>query len=264
MMVSVIKVGGQVLEDLTARQSFLTQFAGIPGPKILVHGGGKIATQVATQWNIPTTMIEGRRVTDEKMLDVVTMVYGGLVNKQVVATLQTLGCSALGITGADGGAIEAQKRPPIPIDYGFVGDVKEVNASFFTFLLEQSITPVVAPLTWDPAGQLLNTNADTMASAIAVALSRSGLSTRLFYCFEKAGVLLNAEDESTVIPVLTKSYYEQLKADKVIFAGMIPKLDNAFAAIHAGVSGVWIGSSTEIQAFWGEGKTVGTLILETT
>ena len=263
MTVSIIKVGGQVLENLVERNAFLSQFVSIPGPKILIHGGGKIATQIAEQLQIPTTMIEGRRVTDEKMLEVVTMVYGGLINKQVVAYLQTLGCLALGITGADGAAVVAKKRAPSPIDYGYVGDVIGVNSPFLVGLLHQSITPVVAPLSWESTGGLLNTNADTMASSIAVALSQHGVSTRLFYCFEKAGVLMDADDESSVIPVITKTAYHTLKEEKVIYAGMIPKLDNAFAAIEAGVSSVWIGSSKEIQSFFEGGQSTGTLIQET-
>lgn len=259
-MISVIKIGGQVLDDPSARQLFLTQFATIPGPKILVHGGGKIATQIAAQWQVPTVMIEGRRVTDEKMLDIVTMVYGGLVNKQVVATLQSLGCQALGITGADGGCIRAEKRSPLPIDYGFVGDVKEVRADFFTLMLENQYTPIVAPLTWSAEGYLLNTNADTMASSIAVALAKAGQATRLFYCFEKPGVLLDAEDERTVIPHINPTYYQELRDKQLIFAGMIPKMDNAFAAIQAGVHGVWIGSAREIHRFWTAQEPVGTLI----
>ncbi len=262
MTISIIKVGGQVLENQADRLSFLTQFAIIPGPKILVHGGGKIATQVAQQLQIPTTMIEGRRVTDEKMLDIVTMVYGGLVNKQVVAMLQSLGCSAMGMTGADGACIEAQKRSPQPIDFGYVGDVIRVNSELFISLLNQAITPVVAPLSWESSGTLLNTNADTMASKVAVALSQQGFNTRLFYCFEKPGVLLDSEDNSTVIPLITRESYQTLKAEKIIFAGMIPKLDNAFAAIQAGVSSVWIGSSNEIKDFFGGEKPTGTLIQE--
>jgi len=259
-MISVIKVGGQVLDDLTARKQFLTQFSSIPGQKILVHGGGKIATQLAAQLEIPTVMIEGRRVTDEKMLDVVTMVYGGLVNKQVVAQLQALGCAAIGITGADGAAIRANRRAPEPINYGLVGDVREVHAEFFALLLNNDYTPIVAPLTLEDSGGLLNTNADTMASSIAIALSKYGLPTQLFYCFEKPGVLLDASDDRSVIPKIDPLYYQKLRQDNLIFAGMIPKMDNAFAAIQAGVGSVWIGSAQDIHRFWTAQEPVGTLI----
>lgn len=262
MMVSVIKIGGHILDDLTLRQQFLSHFAYIPGPKILVHGGGKIATQIAAQWQIPTTMIDGRRVTDAKMLDIVTMVYGGLVNKQVVAQLQAHGCNAIGLTGADGASIRAVQRSREPIDYGFVGDVREVNADFFSLLLKNNYTPIVAPLTLADAGHLLNTNADTMASAVAVALSKHGIPTQLFYCFEKSGVLYDAEDNESVIPTINYAYYQQLRKDNIIFAGMIPKMDNAFAAIRAGVESVWIGSAENIHQFWSDTMPTGTLIQE--
>lgn len=243
--VTVVKIGGNVIDDESAIGQFLKDFSKIPGLKVLVHGGGKVATQMAKQLEIPQTMIEGRRVTDAETLKVITMVYGGLVNKKIVAGLQALGVSALGVTGADADLIRSKKRAPKPIDYGFVGDVEKVNLSALENWLNQGIVPVVAPLTHDGSGQILNTNADSMATAIAVELSKM-YSVTLLYSFEKSGVLLDVNDESSVIPKLNFEYYQKLREEKKIFEGMIPKLDNAFVSIRSGVSEVIIGKTGSV------------------
>ncbi len=257
MILLLLKIGGNVLDDPGTRRQFLQDFAQLPGAKILVHGGGKLATQVADKLGVETVMIDGRRVTDQAMLDVVTMVYGGLVNKQLVAALQTLGCNALGLTGADGGVIRAKKRKGWAHDYGFVGDVEAVNAGFLENLLNQGITPVLAPLTFDPAlATVLNTNADTQAQAVAVALSPK-FSVNLVYCFEKRGVLADPTDDNSAIRSLTPTDFEAMKTAGTVNKGMIPKLDNAFAALRAGVSNVTICHAAEVrQAI--EAGTAGT------
>ncbi|MCU0355418.1 MAG: acetylglutamate kinase [Cytophagales bacterium] len=239
-MISVVKIGGNVIDNPAATRRFLNDFASLGDDKILVHGGGKVATQTAEKLGIATRMTEGRRITDGPMLDVVTMVYGGLVNKQVVAQLQAFGCNALGLTGADACIITATKRPVREIDYGFAGDITQVDAARLLAFLNTGLTPVLAPLTADLHGQLLNTNADTIASAAAVALARQGAEVRLIYCFEKPGVLLNPDDDGSVIAEINPAYYAQLKADGVVSKGMIPKLDNAFAALAQGVAEVRI------------------------
>ena len=232
-MIQVIKIGGGVLENEAQRDAFLRQFAAIEGPKILVHGGGRLATTMADRLGVETHMIDGRRVTDKETLDIVTMVYGGLVNKQVVAQLQTMGVNAIGMTGADGGWMKAVKRPiKNGIDYGYVGDVVEVNGAHLRTLLDNGLTPVIAPITFSADGLLLNTNADTVASETAVSLAPD---VQLTFCFEKAGVLSNPDDESSLIARITPETYTQLKADGIISGGMIPKIDNAFAAIEHGV-----------------------------
>jgi acetylglutamate kinase len=236
----IVKIGGNVVDNPDALQRFLTSFAALSGLKILVHGGGKIATEVASKLGVTTQMIDGRRITDQAMLDVVMMVYGGLVNKKIVGLLQALGCDALGLTGADAGIIKSQKRPVKQIDYGFVGDVTAVNAPQLASFLQDNLTPVVAPLTLNIAdGGLLNTNADTMASAVAVALAQD-FDVNLTYCFEKKGVLANPDDDDAVIPTLTPESYAAFKAEGVINKGMIPKLDNAFDALQNGVARVTI------------------------
>lgn len=244
----VIKIGGNVIDNPSATQKFLSDFASIKESKILVHGGGKIATQVAEKLGVATQMIDGRRITDEPMLDVVTMVYGGLVNKKVVAQLQALNCNAIGLMGADAGVILAKKRPVGVIDYGFAGDIEQVNATQLLAFLNQDLTPIVAPLTVDAQGQILNTNADTMASAIATALAKAGAEVNLVYCFEKKGVLLDPEDEDSVITDINKEKYVQLKADGIVSKGMIPKLDNAFAALNEGVKEVHIIHADNVHA----------------
>jgi acetylglutamate kinase len=244
---TVIKIGGNVIDDPAALQRFLTAFASVSGMKVLIHGGGKIATQVADKLGIKTTMVEGRRITDQPMLDVVTMVYGGLVNKQIVAKLQALDINAIGLTGADGGTVLAKKRPVKDIDYGMVGDIDEVNSGQIQFFLRQNLTPVFAPITYSETGDLLNTNADTMASAIAVDMVRHNAVT-LVYCFEKKGVLADPTDDNSVISELTPSLYAEHKAAGSINKGMIPKLDNAFKALGNGVSKVIICHADEVAA----------------
>lgn len=255
----VIKIGGNVIDNPAALTRFLTAFAGLAGPKALVHGGGKAATQVAEKLGVQTTMVDGRRITDQPMLDVVTMVYGGLVNKQIVAKLQALDVNAIGLTGADARVVLAHKRPVKDIDYGFVGDLDEVNAGQIQYFLRQSLTPVFAPISYDNAGGLLNTNADTMASAIAVDLARHADVT-LVYCFEKKGVLANPTDDSSVIAELTFADYAEHKATGAINKGMIPKLDNAFRALESGVSNVIICHADELSTAV-MGQEAGTVLV---
>ena len=244
-MIQVIKIGGGVLENEAQRNAFLRQFAAIEGPKVLVHGGGRLATTMAERLGVETQMIDGRRVTDKETLDIVTMVYGGLVNKQVVAQLQTMGVNAIGMTGADGGWMKAVKRPiKNGIDYGYVGDVVDVNGQHLRTLLDNGLTPVIAPITYSAEGLLLNTNADTVASQTAISLAPD---VQLTFCFEKAGVLSNPDDESSLIARITPETYTQLKADGIISGGMIPKIDNAFAALQEGVQTVRITHASNLQ-----------------
>lgn len=249
---TVIKVGGNVIDDPTALKRFLTTFAQLPGSKLLVHGGGKIATQVADKLGIETRMVDGRRITDQPMLDVVTMVYGGLVNKQIVARLQALDLNAIGLTGADASTVLAKKRPVKDIDYGMVGDIAEVDSGQIQFFLRQDLTPVFAPITYNKAGDLLNTNADTMASAIAVDMSKHNDVT-LVYCFEKKGVLKDPTDGNSVIGELTPALYADYKTAGTINKGMIPKLDNAFKALENGVVKVIICHADEVAAAINQG-----------
>jgi acetylglutamate kinase len=242
----VIKIGGNVIDDDNKLTAFLSDFAAIKGKKILVHGGGKLATKLAAQLDIPQQMIDGRRITDNETLKVVTMVYAGYINKNIVAKLQAVGCNAVGVSGADGNAILAHKRMGTATDYGFVGDVDRVDASFFKELLHQQDSVVVAPITHDGKGQLLNTNADTIAQETAKTLS-TVFDVELIYSFEKAGVLMDSNDDTTVIKVINSNTYKQLKEQQVIFAGMLPKLDNAFAALHSGVKKVIIGKAEALQ-----------------
>ena len=251
-MIHVIKIGGGVLENEANRDAFLRQFAAIEGSKVLVHGGGRLATTMADRLGVQTQMIDGRRVTDQEALNIVTMVYGGLVNKQVVAQLQTMGVNAIGLTGVDGGWMRSVKRPiKNGIDYGFVGDVTQVNGSYLRMLIGMGLTPVIAPITYSAEGLLLNTNADTVASMTAISLEPD---VQLTFCFEKAGVLSNPDDESSLIPRITRESYSQLKADGIISGGMIPKIDNAFAAIEHGVQSVSITHASNLQG--------GTIIVE--
>ena len=251
-MIQVIKIGGGVLENEAQRDAFLRQIAAIEGPKVLVHGGGRLATTMAERLGVETQMIEGRRVTDKETLDIVTMVYGGLVNKQVVAQLQTMGVNAIGLTGVDGGWMKSVKRPiKNGIDYGYVGDVTEVNGAHLRALLENGLTPVIAPITYSAEGLLLNTNADTVASQTAISLAPD---VQLTFCFEKTGVLSNPDDESSLIARITPETYTLLKADGIISGGMIPKIDNAFAAIEHGVQSVRITHASNLQG--------GTIIVE--
>ena len=242
---TLIKVGGKIVEEASTLKSLLEQFSKIPGNKVLVHGGGRSATQVASQLGIETKMVEGRRITDEAMLKVVTMVYAGLANKNIVAQLQANGINSLGLTGADINYMRSDKRKPNPIDYGFVGDVREVNTDILADLIARGIVPVLSPITHDGKGNLLNTNADTIAQEAAVALAKR-FDVSLIYCFEKDGVLKDENDDSSVIPLITKADFEAYKADGTISGGMIPKLDNAFTAISKGVKEVVITSANHI------------------
>jgi len=245
----IIKIGGNIIDDVQKFSSFLNDFAAIKEKKILVHGGGKLATKLAQQMNIPQQMVEGRRITDAETLKIVTMVYAGLINKNIVAQLQCYNCNAIGLSGADANLILAHKRnsQSSPLgDGGYVGDVDIVNHEFFKNLLEQNLTPVIAPITHDKKGQLLNTNADTIAQEIAKALS-AFYNVELIYSFEKSGVLLDVNNEKSVIQKLNAEYYKELKQEGKIFAGMIPKLDNAFTALNSGVKKVIIGKAEEIE-----------------
>ena len=242
----VIKIGGNIIDNEAKLAAFIKDFAAVDGLKVLVHGGGKLATKLAADLGIEQQLIDGRRITDAATLKIVTMVYAGAINKNVVAQLQANGCNAIGLTGADGNAIKAHKRKHPTIDYGFVGDVDEVNIGLLKSLLEQNIAVVLAPITHDGNGLLLNTNADTIAQEAAKALS-SIYDVELIYSFEKSGVLLNADDDASVISSINPITYSELKQKQVIFAGMIPKLDNAFAAINSGVSKVIIGKAEQLQ-----------------
>lgn len=235
----VVKVGGKIVEDPASLKRLLEDFSNIQGHKVLVHGGGRSATALAARMGIESKMVNGRRITDEETLKVVTMVYGGLVNKQLVAGLQALGQNALGLTGADLNYMRSEKRPVTGVDYGFVGDVKEVNASILADLIHKDVVLVLAPLTHDKLGNLLNTNADTIAAEAAKALS-AYFEVTLMYCFEKKGVLKDERDDESVIPALTPALYQQYVQSGVIQGGMIPKLENAFEAINAGVREVVI------------------------
>jgi acetylglutamate kinase len=238
----VIKIGGNIIDDEAKLSAFLSSFATVREKKILVHGGGKLATRLAAQTGVRQQMIEGRRITDAETLKIVTMVYAGLINKTIVAGLQGAGCNAVGLSGADGNAILAHKRVVKEIDYGFAGDVDVVNGAFLRTLLEQQIAPVLAPITHNGNGQLLNTNADTIAQETARAMSQ-WYDVSLIYSFEKPGVLLDANDDSSVISQITPASYGELKEKGLVFAGMIPKLDNAFAALQSGVRQVIIGKA---------------------
>jgi acetylglutamate kinase len=259
MKLFVIKIGGNVLDSETALSSFLKDFASIKEPKLLIHGGGKIATKLGTQLGIESNYVNGRRITDAATLDLVTMVYGGLVNKQLVATLQNLNCNAIGLTGADGNIVKAVKRPVKDIDYGFVGDIKstDVNTTLLVELLKQNTVPVFAPLT-HANGKMLNTNADTIASVLAIALSKH-FDTRLIFCFEKRGVLKDVNDNDSVITHLPKGLYDEYLKAGIFADGILPKLENAYHAIEAGVKEVLIGEASDLVRNTGQ-LTSGTLI----
>ena len=242
----IIKIGGNIIDDEEKLSSFLQSFASVKSHKILVHGGGKLATKLAQQLGIEQQLIEGRRITDAETLKVVTMVYAGYINKNIVSQLQAKSCTVIGLCGADANLIQSHKRVHPSIDYGFVGDVDTVNSSFLQSLLSQNINIVVAPITHNEEGQLLNTNADTIAQEIAQAMS-AFYEVHLIYCFEKSGVLANADDDTTVISSINSSYYQQLKEQNIIYAGMIPKLHNAFAALNKGVHRVVIGKAEQLQ-----------------
>lgn len=244
---TIVKVGGAVVEDELQLSQLLRDFSAIEGRKVLVHGGGRKATKMAERLGIETKMVNGRRITDADMLEVVTMVYGGLVNKNLVAQLQANGINAIGLTGADADVIHSHKRPlKDGVDYGFVGDVDHVADSTLAHLIEAGITPVMAPLTHNGEGHILNTNADTIASETAKALARQ-YDVTLIFSFEKKGVLRNSDDDDSVIPTITRADFEQYKADGTISGGMLPKLENALAAVDAGVSRVIITLATAID-----------------
>jgi acetylglutamate kinase len=244
----VIKIGGNIIDDEQKLSSFLQSFASIQGKKVLIHGGGKLATKLADTLGVEQQMVDGRRITDAETLKIVTMVYAGYINKNIVAQLQANNCNAIGLCGADGNVIKAHKRPlKNGIDYGFVGDVDAVNTTVLQSLIEQNIAVVLAPITHNENGQLLNTNADTIAQETAKALS-SLYAVQLIYSFEKSGVLMNADDDSSVIASINPVSYTQLREKNIIFAGMIPKLDNAFAALQSGVNKVIIGKAEQLHS----------------
>jgi acetylglutamate kinase len=236
----IAKIGGNVIDDDIRLASFLSEFAKLSGPKLLVHGGGKLATRLAEQMGIEVKMIEGRRITDSETLDIITMVYAGKINKNIVAQLQKNNCSAIGLTGADGNTIISHKRPVKTFDFGYVGDVDKVNSEVISVLIENKITPVFCAITHDKNGQLLNTNADTIASELAIGLSHQ-YQVDLFYCFEKSGVLGDINDEESVVELINTANYKEFKDKGIIADGMIPKLDNCFHAIENNVSKVCIG-----------------------
>ena len=244
--VSIIKIGGNIIDNPSELASFLANFAALEGNTILVHGGGKSATKLAQSMGLVPQMIEGRRITDAPMLEVVVGVYAGQINKKIVAQLQANGSNAMGFSGADGNLILSDKRNHPTIDYGYVGDVKKVNTALLTSLLETGITPVFCAITHDGNGQLLNTNADTIASELAIALS-SVFEVTLTYCFEKPGVLFDAEDDTSVIEAINPDLYAKLKAEQAIHSGMIPKLDNCFNSLSKGVSQIRIGHHRILQ-----------------
>ncbi len=243
---TIIKVGGKIVEEKDSLQAFLHDFAAIKGHKVLVHGGGRSATALASKLGIESVMVNGRRITDSETLNVVIMVYGGLVNKTIVAQLQALDINALGLTGADMNYMLSEKRPVEEIDYGFVGDVKAVDGSILADLIAKNIVPVLAPLTHDKKGNLLNTNADTIAGETAKALARY-FDVTLVYCFEKKGVLLNEHDDESVISDINHAQFEYFVSEGIIRGGMIPKLENAFDAIASGVKQVIITRADSID-----------------
>lgn len=251
--ITIVKVGGKIVEEEASLARLLDDFSRIEGAKLLVHGGGRSATKLADRLGIESKMVNGRRITDQQTLEIVTMVYGGLVNKNIVARLQAKGVNALGLTGADMNAIHSHKRPVKDIDYGFVGDVDQVNAGILAELIHKGIVPVLTPLTHDGEGHILNTNADTIAGETAKALAEH-FDVTLIYSFEKKGVLKDADNDDSLIPHLNEQEFKDYVADGTIQGGMIPKLENAFEAIHAGVGKVIITLATAIDG------TQGTII----
>lgn len=262
LTIYIIKIGGNVIDDEAKLKKFLADFSLIKENKILIHGGGKIATEISKKLGIETRMVEGRRITDAETLKVVTMVYAGLINKNIVATLQSQNCNAIGLCGADANILPAVKRVHPTIDFGFVGDVSEneIKAKPIQALLGSGLTPVIAPLTHDKKGSLLNTNADTIASSIAVSLAMEA-DVSLVYCFEKKGVLHDPSNENSVIPEINFNSYQKFKADGIISEGMIPKLDNAFSAIKKGVKKVIICQADTLKDAIRTGTNTGTILL---
>lgn len=245
--IRIVKIGGNVVDDPVALNSFIDQFRRLAGPKVLVHGGGKEATRLSQALGLETTMIDGRRVTDRETLDVVTMVYAGIINKRVVAKLQSVGVDALGMSGADANIIKATRRKAEPVDYGFVGDIDplDVNDMMLSRLLKENITPVICAIMHDGCGNLLNCNADSVASAVAVAASRIS-HVDLIYCFEKPGVMADPEDESSLINHIDPEIFDDLRSKGVVSKGMIPKIENAMSALRGGVSDVYIKSAANL------------------
>jgi len=258
MKISIIKIGGNVIDFPEKLDEFLRLFSKFPGHKILVHGGGIMASRFGESLGVMPEMVDGRRITDKDTLDVVTMVYAGLINKQIVASLQALKVNAIGLTGADGNLIRSIKRPVKEIDYGFVGDIKEVNTKLIDHLLNGDLLPVINAITHDKKGQLLNTNADNIASALATSLA-SQHQVNLYFCFNKSGVLIDEKNENSIIPLINEDIYQELKSENVIHSGMIPKLDNAFEALMKGVNHVWIGKAENLLLA-AKGKLSGTTI----
>ncbi|WP_187347867.1 acetylglutamate kinase [Meridianimaribacter sp. CL38] len=236
----VIKIGGNIIDNEQALLSFLKDFSTIEEPKLLVHGGGKLATKLANQMQVEVKMIDGRRITDAETLDIITMVYAGKINKNIVAQLQANNCNAIGFSGADGNTIVSDKRPVKTIDYGYVGDVKQVNTTTLELLLSNNVTPVFCAITHDKKGQLLNTNADTIASELAIGLSKI-FNTELYYCFEKNGVLKDVNDDHSVIESITSENVQQLIDNQIISEGMLPKINNCIHAVNHNVQKVCIG-----------------------
>lgn len=248
MKLSVVKIGGNVIDNPIALKDFIQKFANIPSPKILIHGGGKIATEITTKLGFPTQMIDGRRITDKHTLEVVCMVYGGLINKSIVAQLQAAGCNAIGLSGADANIIPAQRRSATPIDYGYVGDINasEVNTEIISTLLNAGLTPVFCALTHDQQGSMLNSNADSIASAIAVSMAAK-TEVNLIFCFELAGVMEDITRPDSVIPLLDERSYQHLRSTGIVGKGMIPKIENAFAALKKGVKRVIITHADKVD-----------------
>lgn len=253
-MIKIIKIGGNVIDNPERLKEFLKNFSALKGDKILIHGGGKEATKLSERLGVETKMIEGRRITDAATIDIVTMVYAGLINKRIVSSLQSFGCDALGLTGADGNIIKAKLRPPVPINYGFVGDINpsDINTPLILNFLNLGLTPVFCAITHNGEGALLNCNADTIASSIAIALS-SFTEVKLTFCFEKHGVMTDLNDENSVIPFVTNKNFQSLLDSGVISGGMIPKVKNALDAISKGVLEVRICNDSDIN---GEGGTI--------
>ncbi|MDE6443677.1 MAG: acetylglutamate kinase [Muribaculaceae bacterium] len=253
-MINVVKIGGNIIDNPEALEPFLKDFAAMPGKKILVHGGGKEATRFSEGLGIKANMIDGRRVTDRQTLDIVTMVYAGLINKRIVSLLQKLGCDAVGLTGADGNVIPATRRSPVPIDYGFVGDIDsaKVNDSFIAALLNEGCVPVFCAICHDGNGSLLNCNADSVAAAVAIGASRIA-PVRLTYCFEKPGVMADIDDDSSVIPLVTAASFPKLREEGIVAKGMIPKIHNALDSAAKGVSEVRICRADALNT---EGGTI--------
>lgn len=243
---NIVKIGGAIIEEEAKLLPFLENFASLKGPKILVHGGGKKATAWAEKLGIPVQMKDGRRVTDAQTLELITGLYAGQVNKNIVAHLQGMNCNSLGLSGADANAIQAVKRPVKKIDYGFVGDVEQVNQTWFKQLLDQDISPVCCAITHDKKGQLFNTNADTITAEIGKALAKD-FKVKISYCFELPGVMKDINDPNSLIQQINRDSYQQLLLDNTISAGMLPKLHNAFDALHAGVNEVAIGATNMIN-----------------